>query len=377
MIWLAERTPKRAAPGIVDLISQLLQGLALHEPSPVDRIAARASERIFTGKEVLVADCVRVAHIFAALSARAPEGFKVVTRDLKLRELKQDVVADDTGIVDEIVPDSWLEAHLLNAAYTEKFTSCKLPQWEAWVRGESSGLHTFIPIVRQNRQVWHRDDLERLLAQRGAVKPREYFYKKGAFNLQDYGFDSALTAHWKRCATSDPEIWTRVLEGIIKAPIHHWNTKTTAAVSQEGTSHVRPLDVARVPAAWIALLREVPCVYDLHGKPRTPAELLLRTPETEPLMNIESFVRADLDTAASKPLLKLLGVRDTPADSGKFLGRLGGLAKLREGNRFLGDIVRLYEALDPSSAVALRPPSNSSRKPSRRNRSCSRKPSNG
>ena len=377
MIWLAERTPKRAVPGIVDLISQLLQGLALHEPSPVDRIAARASERIFTGKEVLVADCVRVAHIFAALSARAPEGFKVVTRDLKLRELKQDVVADDTGIVDEIVPDSWLEAHLLNAAYTEKFTSCKLPQWEAWVRGESSGLHTFIPIVRQNRQVWHRDDLERLLAQRGAVKPREYFYKKGAFNLQDYGFDSALTAHWKRCATSDPEIWTRVLEGIIKAPIHHWNTKTTAAVSQEGTSHVRPLDVARVPAAWIALLREVPCVYDLHGKSRTPAELLLRTPETEPLMNIESFVRADLDTAASKPLLKLLGVRDTPADSGKILGRLGGLAKLREGNRFLGDIVRLYEALDRVVSRCAPAALKQLQEAFRRNRSCSRKPSNG
>src|SRR5438477_11078 len=74
----------------------LFQALALHEPSSVDRIAAQASLRIFSDKSVTVANCVRIAHIMAALGAAVPEGFRYVTKDLCLRDPEFHIVVDHT-----------------------------------------------------------------------------------------------------------------------------------------------------------------------------------------------------------------------------------------------------------------------------------------
>ena len=70
----------------------------------------------------------------------------------------------------------------------------------------------------------------------------------------------------------------------------------------------------------------MPCLPDSHGKLHIPAELFLLTPDTEPLRGVEPFIRLELDTERTKPLLKLLGVRDTPADADKLLARLHALS---------------------------------------------------
>ena len=80
---------------------------------------------------------------------------------------------------------------------------------------------------------------------------------------------------------------------------------------------------------WIILLRELPCLTDTWGQPRLPAELFRRTPETEPLRDVESFVTAELDTEAIRPLLILLGVRDKPTGPERLLERLQAMAGSR------------------------------------------------
>ena len=78
--------------------------------------------------------------------------------------------------------------------------------------------------------------------------------------------------------------------------------------------------------AWILRFRDLPCLPDTLGRPRHSAELLLRTPETEPLINLESFVQAGLDTEATRPLLLLLKVSDKPTGPERLLERLRALA---------------------------------------------------
>src|SRR5690348_4688951 len=94
-------------------------------------------------------------------------------------------------------------------------------------------------------------------------------------------------------------------------------------------------------------LRSLHCLTGVHGKLRTPPELLLRTPNTESLLGIESFVEAELDDSPDKKrFLKLLGVRDTPADSEKLLTRLHAMSGVPQPLQHLPQISRFYEALD-------------------------------
>ena len=86
---------------------------------------------------------------------------------------------------------------------------------------------------------------------------------------------------------------------------------------------------------------------DMHGNLHAPQELLLRTPETESLLNLEPFVEAELDdTPDKKKLLRLLGVQENAKNWETVVERLRGLTKIKDTMRVLGDVLRLYEALD-------------------------------
>lgn len=348
LAWISKRAPKKKAPSNEDAdpAHDLLQALALHEPSQVDRIAAQASLRIFTGKQPALADCVRIAHIMAALGASIPDGFRFATKDLRLRGSSHGLVVDETGRVEDIVPASWAKEHLLHEDYSRNFTACKPEAWKQWIRTSGSGLLLFVPIVEKQQRLYSRDSVVKFATSRGAHKPEQFHYQRSDFVVTDYGFPPELEGHWQTRANQDPAIWAAVMEGVLTAPSHHWKGKTEAEIYHLGTTYQRLLDCGFVPAEWVVQLRSLACLPDSHGKLHLPAELLLRTPDTETLIGIESFVRAELDTEATKPLLKLLNVRDTPTGADKLLARLHALSSVPQPTNHLPQISRLYEALD-------------------------------
>jgi hypothetical protein len=353
--WLGKRGSKKSDRDADDPGYELLQALGLHEPSAVDRIVAQASLRLFTGKTIALAECVRIAHIMAALGAAVPAGFRYVTKDRLLRETKQGVVVDESGRHEDIVPASWAQEHLLNGDYSHNFTSCRPDTWASWIRTTGSGLLIAAPVAEHQQRICSRRDVTRFAAERGANQPKEFHYRTENFNLIDYVFPFDLLKHWRKLSESDPAIWAGVLEGILTAPVHHWKAKTQAEVRHEGTTYYKTVDCGGIPAAWVLQLRSVPCLPDTHGKLRVPAELLLRTPDTEPLMGVEPFVRAELDTPSTSPLLKLLGVRDTPTGADKLLGRLHALSAVAQPISHISQISRLYEALDRIAVRCSRP----------------------
>ena len=348
LTWLAKLAPKKtpAWNEKTDPGYNLLQSLALHEPSSVDRIAAQASLRIFTGKEVTIENCVRVAHIMAALGASIPDGFRYVTRDKYLRNVDHGVVVDETGSIEDIVPTPWAKEHLLHEDYSRNFQSCKAEAWKKWIRTPGSKLLLFVPLIEQKQNLYSRSAVTRFATARGADEPAEFHYRRDEFSIVDFGFPPDLVKHWEKLAKTDAAVWAAVTAGILTAPPHHWAGKTEADVRHNGTTYYKSLNCGFIPAEWINHLRSVPCLPDSHGKLHQPLELLVLTPDTEPCRGVEPFVRLDLDNDQTKPLLKLLGVRDTPADADKFLSRLHALSGVPQPLQHLPQVSRFYEALD-------------------------------
>lgn len=334
----------------------VLEDIGLNEPTYVDHIAAKASRRLLARGKMPLADCVRIAHIFAALDATVPEDFRYVTEDLHARQPKEHpIVFDAYGAVEALVPEAWAKAHILHPDYVGVFKSCTEERWFQWAYSNKSKLHAFVPLTKQTEVVQRRSELEKLLAEREGSNPREYRFKSNRFLVEDYNFPEAIRQHWVRQAVSDPKLWAAVTRGLIRDPMVQWDdclSITVRQVSQQDTTDT--LSCGTVLPAWLVHMRLLARLPDTHGNLHPPPGLLLRTPETESLLGIEPFVEAELDDSQDKKkLLRLLGVRVSATSWEKVVERLRGLIKFTDTMRVLADVLRLYEALD---RIALRCP---------------------
>jgi hypothetical protein len=328
---------------------KLLQALGLHEPSQVDRIAAQASRRLLARGKMPLADCVRIAQIFAALDAAVPDDFQYVTEDCHLRLIgDHQVVLDAEGEVESLVPEAWAAQHLLHPDYLQTFTSCSRDRWFEWAFSVKSRLFAFVPITLQRKQCNGRKSLADFLRLRGGESPKEYRYKNDCFLIGDFDFPPEVIQHWRGQSSANPKLWAAVVKGLLLDPLGAWDGALEVPVHQQSMqATTSALSCGKLVLAWLMHLRSVPCLTDTRGNPRMPPELLLRTPETESLLGIEPFVAAELDDSPEKKrLLRLLGVRDSATGWEKVVDRLRSLASVKDPLRVLADVLRLYEALD-------------------------------
>lgn len=322
----------------------LLKELGLAEPTPLRGVLEHAAQCLFTGESVSREDCVRFAHILAALDVEAPSATQYVTRDNCRRSMSEGIMLDD-GELESLVPMAWAEKHLLHADYARMSGVCDDGQWRSWSNGEKSGLRSFGILVEQTKRLWGRPEVEMFLRARRCPPPSRYGYaRSNFFSCTDFDFDEDLFRHWAERAKTEPNIWSRVLGRLLKGPAAEWASSLNATISESWNSYHYPLPCDPIPAQWVHRLRGLPCLVDTFGQPHVPAELLIRTPETEPLLGVEPFVSADLDREATKPLLLLLGCRDTPADARPILDRIRALAATATPP--LRELAKWYDALD-------------------------------
>lgn len=326
---------------------QLLQAVNLDHPSDADTVIKLACRSLLGRSNIAIEDHVRIAHSMAALDASTPEDFRWITRDGKQRQPADHIIAMQDPSIEAILPNDWAAAHLLHDAYFREYTSCTRQQWEKWIKSAKSKLRPLIPIVFKCQPVYSKRSLDKLLEARGVSSPSTCPYKSEYFELRDYVFEPDIVAHWTSMAQRDPMIWAKVLEYILRAPWYVGKNVTRARVYQISRRNVAELvDTAFIPAEWIVRLRGVCCLPDTEDHVRVPSELYLRMPDTEHLLGVEPFVRSDLDTEATKPLLCLLGVRDTPAGMDKLIERIRALARAPDARSLLSDIVKWYRAID-------------------------------
>ena len=311
----------------VEAAYAVLETLKLTEASDVTRVIQQVSEGFFAEDDCELGDCVRLAQLAATLGAAVPQDFQYVTRDGYRTPAKDVVVVDEQDDLDYYLPADWYEDHVLDEAYTRQFTSCDEDEWWQWVRSGRSGLLTFAPLVQSRQDIWGRQNLREALRDRGCNSEPYFPYKPNQFFIDDWDFDDALWKHWRAWAKEDESYWGALFTRILQQPSSFWSRATNARALQVATTgSTQRVTGEPILPAWIMKLRSLPCLPDTRGRYRLPAELLRRTPDTESLLDVEPFVRAEFDTEATRSLLDVLGVGSRPTGPDRLLDRLRALA---------------------------------------------------
>jgi len=344
--WLQFLTQVGPEDAAAEAARELRRVLNLDRTSDLNTVMSVAYRGLLLRPGVTLAERVRIAQLMAALSARAPEGVRWITRDGVERGPDEGIVATLDPSVESLLPAPYAAKHLLDDAYFIMDGTCSMGQWVDWLQTPDSGLLPFAPIREKRHEIWGDVKLADVLAERNA-RPPQRCYVTMEYRLIDWDFDKEVVDHWSQAAGTPNAAWSQVTECILKGPAFFWEGRVRATVSQVATTGTeRVLEGDFIPAAWIMRLRTLECLLDTYGRVRLPADLYVRTPETEPLLSVEPFVRADLDSEATKPLLRLLGVRDSPAGLGGLVDRIRAIAKAPDASSLVAEIVRWYGALD-------------------------------
>ena len=307
----------------------ILLSLRLEESTAMDRILDMCARQLFRRSPVKIRDCVRLAHIAAKVGAAASASFRFVTQDKKLHIGRADpLIADTDGDLDTLVDKGWFISHVLHDTYANTSGTCADTEWREWVRSPRSGLSNFVPFTKTRFPIsYDRDRLRTTLRQRGFQAEPQFRYRRAYFCIEDWDFEQRHWNHWRLLSERDPQFWCKLMTRILEQPVAYWSKAKTARALEEATNgRTRPITPDTLVPKWIYRFRSLPCLPDTYGRPHQPSELLLRTPETESLLDVELFVRSDLDTEAIKPLLRSMGVRDRPTGPEPLLERIQALA---------------------------------------------------
>lgn len=321
----------------------LLKQFDLHTATPAEKVIEEAAKSMFRGAAVTISGPVRLAHIAACFNSDVPDSFMYVTRNCELHDVEHGVIADVDHQVEDLFPDEWNDDHILHEKYS-RTTTCTPRQWREWALSEHSRLCGFAPFEETIETFWDKSEAEQFLRSKQVEPPATYHYRSGALRIYDYAFWQGMVEHWDRLSDSDEMVWLRVLQLILQSGPHFW-TECLSGVAREATrNYERPAQCEDFPAAWVNTLAARKCLPDTYGNPYVPAELFIRTPDTEPLMGIERFVRAELDVEANRPLLRLLGVHDTAIGPDKLVNRIRALSQAPAAP--VHEVAKWYESLD-------------------------------
>jgi hypothetical protein len=324
----AEQHDDKALLADVESAYQVLDTLDMDDASDVTQVVQQVAAKFFAQHECDIDDCVRFAQIAAALGATVPTGFQYVTQNGYRTPVEQQVLADPNSELDLFVDEKWYSSHALDRAYWEGFRSCTESEWRQWTSSERSGLLPFVPIASSRNHVWGRSKLRQIVRERGVESELCFPYVTESFIIDDHDFASEHWNHWRGLAKEDAAFWGRLMAKLLQLPHRHWASALSARAAQIATTgSTRAVTNEGLTPAWVTAFRGLPCLEDTLGRVREPAELLRRTPETEALLDVEPFVKAEYDIEQTRPLLTRLGVRDTPTGPARLLDRLRALAR--------------------------------------------------
>ena len=310
-----------------------MQAIGLGDSSDASKLLNKVAAAFFEQEEVEISDCVRLAQIAAAIESKVSPEFEYVIQNgtRTSRSRTHPLIADARFDLDLMLGETWCSEHTLHSDYWGEFKSCTANEWDAWVNSGQSGLLKFAPLEPKAKHVYGKHELRKILQDRGCDNEPAYPYVTFAFVIDDWDFADEHWRHWEVLARSDKAFWSKLLTHIFDQPASYWSQCLVARAFQISTSKSRKaLEIKNLLPAWILKLRSEACLQDTRGQYREPADLLRRTPDTESLLDVEPFVRAELDTETVRPLLARLGVRDTPTGPRRLLERLQSLATVSQ-----------------------------------------------
>lgn len=322
----------------------ILRAVSLDTASDVSKVIEQVASHYFKVQQPPLSSSVRLAQIACKLGATVRDSFRFATASGAYSS-SEEALYDQDGELEAFLPEKWCARHLLHPEYTKSFESCTAEEWRKWIDTGRAGLRTFIPFYERNLLFGSQQSIETELRRRGFTGTPEYPYKTRDFWLEDWDYSNEQWRFWESLAKEDRNIWGHLVEHIFAQTREYWSRVNSARAYQVATTHnKKPITSSLLLPAWIMKLRELPCLPDTRGFYHKPADLLRRTPETEPLLDVEPFVHSRFDTEANRPLLKLLGVRDIPSGPDRLLESLRALAKAAQPP--LSEVEKWYRRLD-------------------------------
>lgn len=327
---------------------KVLDALGLGHAADTHRIVASVTQKLFSEEHVSLEDAVCIAQIAAKLDVSVTDQMHYVTCDSRVHSSVEDIVTDLSGEIDLFADQQWINARVLHSDYQCAFRACSKSEWNCWVQSGKSRLQPFIPIDKPFVEIYGKEKFESDMLKRGVTGtiPENSYIGSQKFGIHDRDFSEKLWGRWEDQAGGDSRFWARLLEHILTQPQWYWESALQATpvfIAKTGRRE-REVDDVLVPSSWILHLQGLRCLEDNRGLLHEPSELLLRTPDTESNLDVEPFVRADLDTRETRPLLLALGVRHKPTDASGYIRRLRALASAPKPP--VHEILKWYAHLD-------------------------------
>lgn len=312
----------------IEAAFEVLEEIGLSETGDVSVVIDRVAADYFDSGQPKLIECIQLAQIAAKLNVSVGDSFRYACADRTLRAIDHCVLYDDDGSLEELLPNSVQETHLLHADYVASFKSCSREDWIRWVSSDRSGLHTFVSPVQNKRAIYGRKNVIAEAQRRGHQPSLYYPYVTHSFTINDWDFPTDYWRHWEAMSKDDPNIWVKIVDKILEQRESYLSRTSNARLVQIATTG-RTQSITSDPllADWLLRLRTKPCLPDTRSMIQLPADLMRRTPATEALMDVEPFVKGLFDQEATRPLLDLLGVRSTPSGPDRLLDRLRALSK--------------------------------------------------
>lgn len=341
--WITQRKKEGCALGYADRVISLC---GLNEPARAEFLATQAANNLFAIDECDIEDVVRLAHIFASIDAELPESFHYVCKDDTMRKPSEQISLADQFGIDERIPLDWFDEHCLHEDYYQQNATCSSEAWYKWAKSKKSRLWLGLPLVESILGAYSKRAFENLIARHGGHPPKSYQYKREDFELLTYDFPEELRRSISNLGAQSNEAWSVVLQAILEAPDILPKEAFEATAYQIGNKYKQRLECGKIVPSWIIRFQAIPCLPDSQGNLHVPSELMLRTPDTEAVRDIEKFIQADFDNHQTFPILKALGVRTTPSDFQTVIDRIKAFLHIPEPTLRLAQLQKLYEALD-------------------------------
>lgn len=340
---LSEPDDDKRAKEDTEAAFAVLAAIELVEASDTGQVLDKVAAEFFAADSVVtLGECIQLAQIAAKLGASASKQFKFATRDRQLRATDQTILFDGNGVLEPFFSPQWCLSHFLHQDYSTSYRSCTSEEWSRWIATGRAGLRTFAPPQSQRKDVWGEQRLADELRQREFAGSTWRPYVTSTFVVEDWDFEKGFWQHWVALAKDDPSFWGLLVERLIHET---WTAARTARVLQVATTgNSKAVTNDPIFPTWILRLRSLPCLRDTRGVYRKPSDLLRRTPETEPFLDVEYFVHGSIDTEANRPFLNLLGVRDTPVGPERLMACLRALAQANQPP--IAEVEKWYRRLD-------------------------------
>ena len=329
-------------------VERLIKAVELDEAFRFDNLINELAKRVFDQFRPPLGECIKVTQLAAKFTIKNNGKIKFWTVDGKLHELsssKMPLIFDAGGILEEFIPPKVREQVLLHPDYSKEFTSCTKEEWSSWMQSGLSGIASVMPIYRQDIDFLNKDELHKLILARGYKGSlTTNHYRSNRFFILDFDFYPASWEYWMTAAKDDKTFWGRLLMFYLKNPESIKDTLKASAHQVATSLHCKPSTNEPVMPSWIMEFQKRECLPDTNGLYRYPSELMRRTRETEPLMDLGSFVDFNFDKPDLYPLLDLLGVHTKPSGPKQVLERLRMLSRVQ--NPPLSGLIKIYEQLD-------------------------------